>query len=75
MQYFSIKCFKLIGPILKYHIMHFSEENKLAAFSEILFRVYASPRLPAAPQLPVRTTAFLSLIQHQIISLVNQSQG
>lgn len=23
--------------------MHFSEENKLAAFSEILFRVYASP--------------------------------
>ena len=29
--------------------MHFSEENKLAAFSEILFRVYAPPRFLQSP--------------------------
>lgn len=40
MQYFSTKCFKLIGPILKYHIMHFRDWNKLAAFPGILPGVY-----------------------------------
>lgn len=32
--------------------MHFSEENKLAAFSETLFRVYAPPCFLQAPPPP-----------------------